>query len=243
MKNMKKIFCIVGSLILSLTCFNANADTFSKPYIGLELLQSNMRFVNFYGDTVFAKNPQFLNIFTGIKFHDNFGIEAGYGIQKRKKRTSKIYDGESVGGTTYDGAGLSAWQVYQSSIKSRQLYLGIFGEDKLFCMDKAFFKILIGISSTYTDGWLYPEYDAQEIFSHADRSLQRRSFKKHKILPIVRASVMYKITDNFNFGFTGSWRQLSRVKIFSEQYNDRGNEIRLKNAFSAGLRASYTLIN
>lgn len=54
--------------------------------IGIEIIQTNQDYKPNFGSKVY-KNPTDYSVFTGLKFAEKFGVEAGCEFQPNKKNT------------------------------------------------------------------------------------------------------------------------------------------------------------
>ena len=68
-----------------------------------------------------------------------------------------------------------------------------------------------------------------------------RSFKKSKVVPLLKFSIVKPITKRQGLTVTAQYHGLSRFKLKSQEVPDAYTEIRLKNSISLGLGYYFSL--
>ncbi len=87
MKQLAKSLIIAGALAVAGSAVADFGDI--NPYIGADLQLTKMK-ARAPFDTLLAKSFPGANLYVGTKFHENFGVEAGYNWSKSQDRTADI---------------------------------------------------------------------------------------------------------------------------------------------------------
>lgn len=242
--NMKKIFinkklntsifAIAAALSVCTVIFSsiAQASEVSSNYIGADALYSSMKFREYYGDNIFNKKwiPG-VNLFAGHMFNDNWGVEAGYEVDKKMKRTNKVYEGDTVAGSFIDPATLVEFESYETFVKQHHAYIGAIGKKNF--LSNSSLSLMLGISLSHVQARYSLFADG---FGPANIT---RTFSKTKPIPVIRVSFEHQFNDKFGFRTIAAWKKTSKFKIKSEENQNSDSEIKLKNTFNLGVGLIY----
>ncbi len=66
-----------------------------------------------------------------------------------------------------------------------------------------------------------------------------RTFKKTKLIPLVRLAVEHKVSDKFGIRGLVSWKNTSVFKVKSQESPTTTTEIKLKDTFNIGFGVAY----
>ncbi len=98
MKQLAKSLVIAGALAVAGSAVADFGDI--NPYIGADFQLTKMKAKAPF-DTLVAKSFPGANLYVGTKFHENFGVEAGYNLSKSQSKTADIaarFDGVAATG-------------------------------------------------------------------------------------------------------------------------------------------------
>lgn len=239
---MKKISAVEKKLHASAFAFiailsaasysSAQASGSSSNYVGIDAVYASMKFREYYGDNIFNKKEiPGVNLFAGHMFNKNWGFEAGYEVDKKMKRDSvRVNEGQTVAGQLV-APGLG-FEDYNTHLKQHHAYLGVLGKHNLFS-NNIFASLMLGMSLSHAHAKFNIFDDGTP--AHIDMT---RSFAKTKLIPIIRATVDYKITDKLGLRALTTWRKTSKFKIIAEQANST-SQIKLKNTINVGAGITY----
>lgn len=225
--------CSLLAILSTASYASASANgSYSSNYVGIDAVYSKMKFKEHYGDNIFNKKAiPGVNLFAGHMFNENWGVEAGYGVDKKMKRNNvRVKEGNIVAGGLIDyGIG---FEDYNTLLKQHHTYLGMLGKHHLF-NNNIFASLMLGISLSH----IHATFNIFNEGTPADLDLTR-SFAQTKPIPIIRATVEYKVTDKLGLRALATWRNTSKFKIMAEQFGST-SEIRLKNSINVGAGITY----
>ena len=219
--------------ILSAASYSsAQASGPSSNYVGIDAVYASMKFKEYYGDNIFNKKEiPGINLFAGHMFNQNWGFEAGYEVDKKMKRDNvRVNSGQTVAGGLV--APLVGFENYNTQLKQHHAYLGVLGKHNLFS-NNVFASLMLGVSLSH----IYAKFNMFDDGTPATVDITQ-SFAKTKLIPIIRATVEYKITDKLGLRALTTWRKTSKFKIIAEQANSTA-QIKLKNTINVGAGITY----
>lgn len=208
---MKKILpLIVLSTVASPVVF---ADSyFNRPYLGVEIIQTNQDFKTAYGKDVFKKNPQDYSLFAGFSFSKYFGVEGGYEFQPKRSKNVNLGPGAYVPSANGD-VQLSSVETITgtSSYKSTSPYVGLFAEYMFW--KKSSIKGLIGASFTHVNA----EYTLTNLVNGANPLTFFRSYSETKVIPIAKIIAATQVSNHFGVRLSVQYQNMSSFKITADQ--------------------------
>ena len=224
-----KILCAIAFAAISSVASASASNYFQKPYLGVEVIQTNQQYKAGYGDNVFKKNPQNYSVFAGFNFYKMLGLEAGYEFQPRRSKDGiSLPEGSVIGGSM-----ISEQSVFNSYIENNNPYLGIFADtDKKIGTGKMNFKALLGLSVTTVKD----NYTAVDTLGVAINI--PRDFKKTKAVFMAKLTSSYIFANNVGIRLSLNYRNMSSFKINAKQNAER--QIQLKDMFGVGLGLTYS---
>lgn len=194
-----------------------------------------------YGEKVYSKNPLSYNLFAGYHFYDNWFTEFGYEFTRTKRRTNTLVEGEYLPGVIPLNAGEYSTLETKLNLQHPTLYLGY-----NFSLENYIPKAQVSLAA----GFSWTKLKAQQeviddelpgLPAQADIDASRRTFTKKKLVPAVRISGQYDLTDHFALRCSATWRQLSRIQPKSEERPNTATQLKLKNSTVFGFGLTYTL--
>jgi hypothetical protein len=211
---------------------------FEEPTIGVEAIQDFQKYKANFGDVVFKKNPQEYGIFGGFKFSKHFGIELGYDAQPSKGQNINIVPGESLPGGAIVSAGNSL--SVESWVRANHGYLGLFAEKKCHFsgFGKMKFQALIAASVTGIKARHATLATGVGVNSQAQYQASVRHYRKTRVVPMVKLSATYMVTDAVGVRLSGNYRNMSAFKVNAKE--NFANQLKFKDSFGVGLGLSYT---
>jgi len=179
---------------------------------------------------MFSKDAKGVNVFVVAMFTNTIGMEIGYGIEQKQKKSRIIHSPEYIAGWSIEPMLNNA--LLKSEIKQQYPYLGIALNSKI--SDECYASTLLGVSR-YNIHAKYSILNPRFVLGYT------ATFSKTKIVPTVRFSIAYKLANNFAIRTFATWKHTSKVTIKSNDVVD-GNLIKLKNLYNAGIGISYDII-
>ena len=173
---------------------------------------------------MFRKNSTSYNLFAGLDFNQYFGIELGYQKDNTRRSNATLVSGDFIPGFANPipvGQFEGNPSVFDNvKLKQQNKYLGITGKYKIY--PKFHITAMLGLAYTNTSA----EYTQKQsgvalIFTPAeiDGYLLKRTYKKHKAVPIARIGASYSILKHFSIRTNVLWHKLSDITINSDQNN------------------------
>lgn len=198
-------------------------------YVGVDIVQSYMKFHNDFGGNIFAKSAPGINLFVGHMFNENFGFEIGYEVEKKKQRHATILAGNTVAGNTINL--LDEFESYYTTLKKKQPYFGFIA--KMPVTDTNFLQLLLGYSlvKVTAKSLLTANGDSPDNFF--------KSYIKTKAVPMVRVAFEHKYTNNFSIKTFLSWRNTNQIKIFSQEISNLTYQLKSKDSMNIGAGLVY----
>lgn len=244
---MKKIFLIFTSMACLLFASlvyaeeEESSNPFHAPYMGLEVAQTNMHCKDFYGKNVFGKNPISFDFFGGIKWHENFGVEAGFGFQTNRRKSERVNEWDSHSGEIIE---FSRYEVHRTKLKAKHIYMGLFAEHQFFGFEDIKVKGLLGYSSTTVYGIQEVIEDDGMVFTAELIERFAHTYRQKKTILMAKLYASYAITDNIDLGVVATWKDYSKFKIKNREQNTAADreEIRLRDVYSIGVRLAYNFV-
>jgi len=209
---------------------NNNVTSRHAFYFGADAIYSSIKFKNNYGNNMFSKDAKGVNVFIVAMFTNTIGMEIGYGIEQKQKKSRIIYSPEYIAGWSITNIWNNA--LLKSEIKQQYPYLGIVLNSKI--SDKCYASTLFGVSR-YNIHAKYNMLEPRFLLGYTV------TFSKTKIVPTARFSIAYKLANNFAIRTFATWKHTSKVTIKSNDVVD-GNLIKLKDLYNAGIGISYDII-
>lgn len=214
----------------SVYAHNSKAD--AQFYVGADAMYSKLGFKQDYGKEIFSKKfAPGINLFAGHMFNENFGMELGWEMYKKMKRSARVDSNKKAAGGLVDPT-LYEWKSFDTTLKQNYPYLGAIAKMSII-NDNIFAKILLGVS--------VPTIKAQynSNLNNLGPDSEVRTFSKTKLIPIARVALEYKITSNFGLQALGTWKNTSQFKAKSKENSAGNTEVKFKDTFSIGLGATY----
>ena len=227
---LKKLNASTFALVVALAA-GSYSNAYScvcESYVGLDVVYNFMKFKKDFGENIFAKNAPGLNVFVGHTFHEHFGVELGFEVEKKKKRTETIPSGQIVNGVAVLATAGS--YSYNTKVTQRHPYLGAVG--KINITDNSFVSLLAGVSLSHVKA----ESNMFRIGANTAANITR-TFSKTKVIPILRATVGYKFNNNFGLRALASWKNTARFKLSPEQGGV--DQVKLKDSINFGVGAIF----
>lgn len=241
---MKKIFleqkfnasAIAIVAMLSTSPFylaQAQAAGSSSNYVGVDAIYSSMKFKKDYGDNIFNKKMiPGINVFAGHMFNENWGVEAGYEADKKMKTDNiRVNSGPMVAGNMVEAGHL--FLDYNTAFKQYHTYLGAIGKYNAFNNNNLFASLMLGISMTHVNANLIILRNI--VVTHINLT---RSFTNTKLIPIIRATLEYKVTDQLGFRASTTWKKTSTFKMLAKEQPSTAI-IKLKDTINIGAGVIY----
>ncbi len=228
----KKMKLLVGAMVLAATplAFASSPVGFEKPYLGVEVIQTNQDYKTGFGDNLFKTNPQNYSVFGGFNFWRCLGLEAGYEFQPRRSFGSTTL---GTGSVIAGGAPIAGPVVFNSYIENQDPFLGIFADtDKKVGSGKMNFKALVGFSVTTVKA----NYTITDNIGLAVNL--PRDFKKTRAVFMAKLTSSYIFCNNVGVRLSLNYRNMAAFKINANQAPDR--QIKLKDMFGVGLGLTYS---
>jgi hypothetical protein len=214
---------------LSATSYShAHECKICETYVGLDAVYNVMKFKTDFGGNIFAKKgAPGLNVFVGHMFHEHFGAELGFEVEKKMKRTETIPAGQKVNG--FPVGAVQRSESYNTEVTQNHPYLGLIG--RINIVDNSVASLLVGVSASHIKA-------KQNLFSIGGAATNvTETFSKTKFIPIVRASIEHKFNDKFGVRALAAWKNTSQFKLNPKEGGT--DQVKLKNSFSFGLGAMY----
>jgi hypothetical protein len=229
--NLFRAFLNLFLLAMLMVPQMANSEEYHKlNYIGVDLVQSYMKFHNDFGGNIFAKSAPGLNLFFGHMCNKNFGFEIGYEAEKKKQRSETILSGNIVAGNLVQV--IDGFESYYTTVKKRQPYLGFTA--KMPVTNRNFLQLLLGYSLVNVTA------KSLLISNNAGSIDETSSYVKTKAVPMLRAAFEHKYTNNFGVKVFAAWRNTKQIKIMSQEKSTTMSfEAKLKNTINIGAGLIY----
>ena len=221
------------------TCYaTANSNAFTKPYVGIEIIQTMQKFKNGYGKNQFPSYVQDYNAFIGFKLDKYLGLEAGYDMQPRTEDESIVFPGQTLPGQPELGAGTLEGAKF--SYKSTDPYVGIFAEcasNMKFGHGKVVFQALVGASLSKVKARITREI-IDGLVIEPNPVL---NFSQRKAIPMVKLSAATNMTKNLAVRVSLNYRHMSSFKIVSDIPAGQSNLIiKMQDSYGLGVGLKYS---
>jgi len=212
-----------------------------SPYVGLDAQVRYMPFKENFGKNLFKKYSPQGNIYGGLRLHENFGVELGYELNKKKSKTTDVHQGDGqLGGVVNPDPDV---ETYISKVKIKGWHfdlvgyypVNLYGE----CQTDLIASVGLGVKTLTADN----DWSAYNGVPNtaAFRAAQYRSFKKRKTTFRLAAGVQQLVTENFGVRALVGWENTGRFKaIKSIQSPNGSSSISLKNTFQYSLGVYLT---
>lgn len=207
---------------------------------GIDLSQSSLTLKPKYGSNIYPKDPAMLGIFVDMAVIDKFGIELGLEAQDKQYRIATVGGGDNISGSSdfRDGQ----FEIEAASFKSKYIYLGIYHKQPLMYFQQTM------ISSFLGGAWAKIEAqqniiddDMPGLPTQAEIEALRRTFKKSKIVPMLKFTISQPFNQHVGWRISASWRNLAKFKLKSLETPGSNSEIRLNDAYSIGVGIYFNL--
>lgn len=206
---------------------DVNSGMLYGTYLGVDAVASKLKFEKDYGENIFSKKlAPGLNFFVGHMFHENFGAEVGFEIEKKMKRTTNVNSGTMVANRVVPNT--SGFESYKTDFKQYHTYLGVAAKANL----------VANIFASLMVGGVFSHVSAK--FSIFDNGLHNvspsvdRSFSKTKLTFLVRGLVEQKFHDQFSVRALVSWKNTSTINMDAKE-GSYPFKVKTRNSFSPGL--------
>lgn len=215
----------------SVYAHNSKADP--QFYVGADAVYSKLGFKQDYGKEIFSKKfAPGINLFAGHMFNENFGMELGWEMYKKMKRTARVEGGKKAAGGFID-PNYFEWKSYDTTLKQNYPYLGAIAKINLI-NDNMFASIFLGVSVAN----IKTKYD-HHLDDEGPANPEIRTFSKTKPIAIARLALDYKFNDHFGLRALGTWKHTSQFKMKSKENPDGSSAVKLRDTFGVGLGATY----
>jgi len=241
---MKRKFCaglVVCSSFLSHSAI-ANAVALERstlqPYVGLDLEVKELRFKENGGKDLFAKRYPQGNIYAGIKFNENVGLELGYEQSAHKKKNKDVAPGENMIGAINTTTNTFN-RKFTSKINGFHVDVIGFFKPMADYETQLFASIGLGLKQVK----LKTEILGINGIAYADALKQSydRNFKKRKAIMRAAVGVQHMVTDCVGLRATFGWENTARFKnLVSKEAPSSTTQPSLKNTINYGLGFFYT---
>lgn len=177
-----------------------------RPYLGFDKQLNHMRFKEKYGNNLFPKHYQQINVYGGLKFNNCWSTELGYISTASKNKYSTLYTGDfSLGAQVPE---ILSPATFKSYIKVRGFHLGIVNT---FCKDEwENLRLLWGA------GFSFLRAEAQRdgvSLGIPPIKGSIRTFKKQKAVLRLLGAAEYKFNNNLGVRGSVCFIQISKMVI------------------------------
>jgi predicted porin len=206
--------------LLSTSAIYADSSNFCikdiSPFIGADIGRSRVEMKKDFGEKIFRKNATFYNLFAGLDFNEYFGVEFGYQRDNTRRDKQSLVTGDVIMGLSPVHAAFSP-EDYDTFLRIKNKYFGITAQypiaenlslTVLFAPTKT--QVKAGHTFIAFNGTPIPQVDIDDF-------LYARTYKKSKIVPMVRVGAKYKFHERLAFRANVTWMGTSRIKINSDQ--------------------------
>lgn len=206
----------------------------SEVYFGVDAVMSKMTFKKDYGESIFSKRwAPGGNFFVGAMFHKNFGMELGYEIEQKMKRTATVNAGNYTAGIIVPTA--LPWAMYNTTAGQSHSYLGILAKANVF--DSTFVGLMIGASLSKVNA----KYHLFKTSLGPDNV--PKTFTKTKSVGLIKGMLEHKIHNQVGVRALAIWKNMSKFKVKPKEAPSNAGEnpieIRLKDTFNFGIGVTY----
>lgn len=231
---MLKTFNVVLKFVIVILCFVSNKifayeiKHLSKDsYLGIGMLISKMNMENDYGQNVFAKTNQGINLSVGKMFNKHFGIEIGFEPTNNKYRQAIVNAPDNVLGLPVLRP--YRFEFYNTTLKKPKYYLGLVS--RLYINDTSFINLIAGaalikyqLNSTLVSNYLVPNFN------------MCRHFHTNRILPMLKLEFEKIITNNLGIKASLGWINSNKVQINSIEQSNLLVKLKNTTDFSLGIK-------
>lgn len=231
---MNKTRCVAVSVII-LTLISSSVlaldvkELFSgiKPYVGANAQVRRMDYKAGFGDNLLQHHSPQGNLYGGLKFREELGLEAGYEATSTRTRTVGANTGDVINGTTLSA--LNSPSAFKSKHKIKGPHVDLMGYYSF--PDRAPVQLLGGIGVSFVKTTF-----ARTTLAMGGVPMNfTRTFSAHKALLRLTGGLQYNMNENWGGRLTVGWVNTSRMLILADD-NGRGNPmIKPKNSFVYGL--------
>lgn len=216
----------------SVYAHNSKAD--AQFYVGADAMYSKLGFKQDYGKEIFSKKfAPGINLFAGHMFNENFGMELGWEMYKKMKRSATVTSGNKAAGVYIDPA--IRFVDYDTKIAQNYPYIGAVAKTNILGSDNLI-SLMIGASIAN----IKAQYTVVRTNGGPLNTI--RNFNQTKPILIAKAMFEHKFNNNFGLRATATWKNTSRFKIKSKEDSASKEEIKLKDSLSFGLGATYYIM-
>lgn len=242
---MSKSRFVVNIFILFCSGKSIAIDNFYvKPYLGINLNYSIIKFEKGYGDNLFPRQHYNLNPFIGSCLHDNFAIEAGFETSFLSSRTAALKAGDiNLGQEENIGV---ARAVYESKIKTKSFYvtsLFLLSLKDAFSNSIFFNKMEIygGVGGTLFNPYLTRTLQSINGVRLANPSTINLGKSKTELLLRLNGGAIYSLNDDFKLRFNINWENTSKITATEVIGNNVIVKAKFKDRIQYGLGLQYQL--
>lgn len=219
------------SLALCLSICNAYE---LKPYVGVDGQINRVKFKKGYGDNLFPKNYPQVNVYSGLKFKNNYSVEFGYIAAGLKSRYSVLRKGEGALGVPLPGIAEPA--VFKSNLKIQGCHFSVINSFLKDSWDH--FRILGGIGLAFLKAEACRE--SIEVGIPPMRVNSKRHFKKHKVVLRLMVAPEYKFKNSLGIRASVCFLNTSKITMKADPIQGIFTPvIRPKDSFVYSLGAFY----
>lgn len=202
------------------------------PYLGLEVIQTNMNYKEAYGKHLFYKNPVDWSGFVGINFMRNFGVELGYEMMPKKYTRVELGPGGILPGNIVLGA--NDIDVAEYSIRADHTYAGIFASYN-WC--RFTFSGFIGGSLSHIKARSAQLADELGAVTQAQYDSSINTYSQTRFIPMLRISAIYNIYKCLGIRMSFLYRNTGAISISPDQGGTA--VIKLKDTLGGGIGIIY----
>jgi hypothetical protein len=202
---------IAFAVTLASSSYSYAANT-RNTYVGLDAVYNSMKLKKEYGGNIFSKKmAPGLNFSVGHMFHENFGAELGIEVEKKMKRTARVPAGEIIANMpALDPADGISWEDYNTQIKQRHPYVGFVVKSNLF--NNTFASLMIGGALSDIKASFH-KFDDSGVGPLPAQDQLTKTFKKTKLIPIIKVQLEQKFINNFSIKALITWKILLTLKF------------------------------
>lgn len=211
---------------------NPIKDSCKSFYMGLEAIVSEQRIDRMYGGNIFPKTSQGLNISLGKMINNNFGIEIGSDLVKKKSRDRQIYFPGVINGVQINF--MNQYNLCQSTIKIPKYYFGILSN--LDFNNSFSLNLLVGLSLMKVKAnTLY----ISDIFGIINDLI---NYNTSKVVPFVKLSLAKEMFNNFEIKATLGIINFKKIQISDNLGGATPTMIKIKSNTNFGIGFNYYLL-
>jgi len=222
---MKKIIFL--TLMGSMSAAVQSSEYTLGHYIGAEAKLRHIPFAKSFGHNIFRENFPEGNVFFGLKFNDNFGVEVGYSQTTLRRKNASISGPETILGLLLP-AGRT--EVFTTTAQMNALNMILMG----FVPLNENWQLLggVGIARTHLKLSYQPTANASGQLSPNVAQARIRDFSKNKYIMQAKIGAQYRLTNDISLRTLLGWENTGKFKLLSSKQ---------PSALKTSLKDSFTL--